>query len=120
MCPELGKDNCVLLLSRSDDACDRMMSRCGRQADEAKFAMRKKIRVWERWQKIGRFRRQIVGSQAMSGRRRGWRQNQREVVGVEEEELGHGWPFCWRRSSNKYLGIEAKRYSRLRKLISVA
>jgi hypothetical protein len=86
-------DNCALLLWKSDDACDRM-SRCGRQADEAKFAMKRK-RSWERWQKIGQFRRQIVGSQAMSGRRRRWnRLEEVDEEGEEEEELGHGWPCC--------------------------
>ena len=82
------------------------MSRCGRQVDEAKFAM-KKMRVWERWQKIGQFRRQIVGSQAMSGRRRprNWLEEVEEEE-EEEEELGHGWPCCCWRSSNKHLGME--------------
>ena len=86
-------DNCALLLWKSDDACDRL-SRCGKQADEAKFAMKRK-RWWERWQKIGQFRRQIARSQAMSGLRR--RRNQREVVVEEEEddeELDRGRP-CW-------------------------
>jgi hypothetical protein len=57
---------------------------------------KKKKRGSERWQKIGQFRRQIVGSQAMSGRRRR-RWNQRgEVVDVEVE-VGRGWPWCcWR------------------------
>jgi len=55
----------------------------------------KKKRGPERWQKIGQSRRQIARSQAMSGRRRR-RQNQRDVVDVEEEEdkLGHGRPCC--------------------------